>query len=57
MSREFLQFLHDEQGSTDGRNRLNESVWARLDSGFQSGQFGMVPLDDILVGASRVIRL
>ncbi|KAM0789355.1 hypothetical protein ACM66B_000186 [Microbotryomycetes sp. NB124-2] len=55
MSREFLQYLHDQTGATlsTTRNKLNESVWSRLDSGFQVEGFGKTPLDDILVGASR----
>ncbi|KAK4048214.1 vacuolar alkaline phosphatase [Microbotryomycetes sp. JL201] len=54
MSREFLQFLHDESSVAQAtKNKLNESVWSKLDSGFQTERFGKTPLDDILVGASR----
>jgi hypothetical protein len=52
MARTFLQFMHDETGNT--RSLLNESVWATLDGSFQKGKLGMTPLDEILVGASRV---
>ncbi|KAK4057298.1 vacuolar alkaline phosphatase [Microbotryomycetes sp. JL221] len=55
MSREFLQFLHDQIDNQESRkNKLNaSSIWNKLDEGFQRDGFGMTPLDDMLIGASR----
>lgn len=53
MSREYLQFMHDAKGGLKG-NALNGSVWSTLAEGFEGTEFGMTPLDSILVGASRV---
>ncbi|ORY87441.1 alkaline-phosphatase-like protein [Leucosporidium creatinivorum] len=52
MSREFLQYLHDTR-SVDGGSLLNGSVWATLAGGFERDGFGLTPLDEMLVGASR----
>lgn len=53
MSREFLQFLHDET-TTEGHNLLNDSAWAILARDFDRNRWGRTPLDEMLVGASRV---
>jgi hypothetical protein len=55
MAREFLQAMHDTKGSNGG-TLLNESVWASLAGDFERDGFGRTPLDEILIGASRVGR-
>lgn len=58
MSREFLQYMHDTQGEGTHGSLLNGSVWRTLAGGFERGPggFGLTPLDEMLVGASRVRR-
>ncbi|KAI5479351.1 hypothetical protein MNV49_003685 [Pseudohyphozyma bogoriensis] len=56
MGRSFLQYLHDAASTTEGRSLLNQSIWSSLESGFvgrEMGMFGIMPLDEMLVGTSR----
>lgn len=55
MSREYLQWMYDAKMEGGARgNRLNSSVWQGLAEGFEGREWGMTPLDGMLVGASRV---
>lgn len=46
--------LHSETTADSTKSALNGSVWETLSKGFEGRGFGMTPLDEILVGASRV---
>jgi len=58
MARSYVQYLYSTNSSVSGTSRplLNETAFADLTSGFEgrADGAGRLPLDDILVGTSRV---
>jgi hypothetical protein len=61
LARSYVQYLASSNSTTslESRSLLNESFWANLEVGFRGrpdGQ-GRLPLDDMLVGTSRVRSL
>lgn len=58
MARSFVQYLASTNSSSSDftRSLLNESSWTGLEDGYRgrSSMGGMLPLDEMLVGSSRV---
>jgi len=58
MARSYVQYLYSTNSSTSGTSRplLNETAYADLASGYRGrdNMSGLLPLDDMLVGTSRV---